>query len=118
MGAAGSAALAQRKRPDGGAFLRPLSSAARYGSVVFAAGYERMSGQPRGKSEHLQILLSPEEVAALDQFRLQNQLPSRLSAMHALLKRGLGLDQPKRNAFLRAKDFAITRPMTKLRRRP
>ena len=85
---------------------------------MFAAGYERMSGQPRGKSEHLQILLSPEEVAALDQFRLQNQLPSRLSAMHALLKRGLGLDQPKRNAFLRAKDFAITRPMTKLRRRP
>lgn len=99
------------------ALLRLLAAAAKQGSVVLQQ-VVRMSGQPRGKSEHLQILLSPEEVAALDQFRLQNQLPSRLSAVHALLKRGLGLDQPKRNVGLRAKDFAVTRPMTKVRRRP
>ena len=77
-----------------------------------------MSGQPKGRSEHLQILLSPEEAAALDEFRLRNQLPTRMSAMHELLKRGLGLDRPKRNGALRAKDFAITRPMTKVGRRP
>jgi hypothetical protein len=77
-----------------------------------------MSGQPPGRSEHLQILLSAEEVAALEEFRLKNLLPTRLSAVHALLKRGLGLDQRKRNGVLRAKDFAITRPITKVRRRP
>jgi hypothetical protein len=76
-----------------------------------------MSEQVRGKSEHLQILLSPEEAAALEAFRLRNQLPTRLSAMHEVLKRGLGLAPPKRNA-MRAKDFAITRPMTKVRRHP
>jgi hypothetical protein len=76
-----------------------------------------MSGPARGRSEHLQILLSPEEAAALEEFRLNNHLPTRLSAMHELLKRGLGLDHPRRNP-MRAKDFAVTRPMTKVRRRP
>jgi len=76
-----------------------------------------MSGQARARSEHLQILLSAEEVAALERYRLRHQLPSRLTAIHALLKRELELDKPQRNA-MRAKDFAITRPMTKVRRRP
>jgi hypothetical protein len=98
--------------------LRLVSLAATNCALVTAAGYITMPGQPRGRSEHLQILLSPEEAAALDSFRFRNQLPTRLSAVHELLKRGLGLDQPKRNGVLRAKDFAITRPVTKAWRRP
>jgi hypothetical protein len=77
-----------------------------------------MAGQSNGRSEQLQILLSSEEAAALDEFRLRNQLPTRLSAMHELMKRGLGLDRPKRNLALRVKDFAVTRPITKAWRRP
>jgi hypothetical protein len=102
--------------PQSGAILRPRSAAARHRALI-ATGYVSMSEQVRGKSEHLQILLSPEEAAALEAFRLRNQLPTRLSAMHEVLKRGLGLAPPKRNA-MRAKDFAITRPMTKVRKRP
>src|SRR5262245_35487279 len=104
------------KMPQSGAILRPRLAAARH-RALFATRYVNMSKQVTGKSEHLQILRAPEEAAALEAFRLRNQRPTRLSAMHEVLKRGLGLAPPKRNA-MRAKDFAITRPMTKVRPRP
>jgi hypothetical protein len=77
-----------------------------------------MAGQTSGRSEHLQILLSPEEFAALDEFKHKNQLPTRLSAMHELLRRTLGLGQAKRVAVLRNKTFAMTKPATKPWQRP
>jgi len=44
------------------------------------------------KIERLQIMLSEEELAALDHWRLARRLPSRPAAVHALLSRGLAAE--------------------------
>jgi hypothetical protein len=43
--------------------------------------------QTRG--ERLQIMLTPDELGALDDFRFKHRMPSRAAAVRELLKRGL-----------------------------
>ena len=47
----------------------------------------------------LQIMLSPEEMRALEDWRFSRRMPSRASAIRELLKRGLAAD-----GFLLARD--------------
>ena len=49
-----------------------------------------MSGEPRG--ERLQIMLTSEELAALDQWRFSRHMPSRAAAIRELLRRGLAAE--------------------------
>lgn len=44
---------------------------------------------PNSRDERLQIMLAPEELAALDDFRFKRRMPSRAAAVRELLKRGL-----------------------------
>ena len=44
------------------------------------------------RPERLQIMLSPEEISALDDWRFAHRLPSRAAAVRELLRRGLGVD--------------------------
>jgi hypothetical protein len=44
------------------------------------------------RGERLQIMLSPEEVTVLDDFRFKKRMPSRASAVRELLKRGLAAE--------------------------
>lgn len=56
-------------------------------------------GDPRG--ERLQIMLTGEELSALDDWRFAKRMPSRASAVRELLKRGLaaeGFDKALRGA--------------------
>jgi hypothetical protein len=46
----------------------------------------------RLRGERLQIMLSPEEVTVLDDFRFKKRMPSRASAVRELLKRGLAAE--------------------------
>jgi hypothetical protein len=46
----------------------------------------------RLRAERLQIMLSPEEVTILDDFRFKKRMPSRASAVRELLKRGLAAE--------------------------
>ena len=46
--------------------------------------------QTRG--ERLQIMLSPEELNVLDDFRFKVRMPSRAAAVRELLKRGLAAE--------------------------
>jgi hypothetical protein len=48
--------------------------------------------QNRERGERLQIMLSLREVAALDDFRFRNRMPSRAAAIREILRRGLGVD--------------------------
>jgi hypothetical protein len=41
------------------------------------------------RAERLQIMLSEQEVAALDDWRFRRRMPSRASAIREILKRGL-----------------------------
>ena len=60
------------------------------------------------RGERMQIMLTPAEVAALDDWRFLKRMPSRASAIRELLKRGLaaeGFDTA--NAGAQSKDFGV-----------
>ena len=46
----------------------------------------------RFRGERLQIMLSPEELVLLDNFRFTARMPSRASAVRELLRRGLSAE--------------------------
>ena len=49
-----------------------------------------MSAEPRG--ERLQIMLTIDELTALDQWRFSRHMPSRAAAIRELLRRGLSAE--------------------------
>ena len=49
-----------------------------------------MSAEPRG--ERLQIMLTIDELTALDQWRFSRHMPSRSAAIRELLRRGLAAE--------------------------
>jgi metal-responsive CopG/Arc/MetJ family transcriptional regulator len=60
----------------------------------------------RQRGERLQIMLSPEELEALDDFRFKHRMPSRASAIRELLRRGLA-DNAKMAQGKRSGDFGV-----------
>ncbi|HEY7662422.1 MAG TPA: hypothetical protein VH934_04775 [Xanthobacteraceae bacterium] len=46
----------------------------------------------RMRGERLQIMLSPDELTVVDDFRFKQRMPSRASAVRELLKRGLAAE--------------------------
>jgi hypothetical protein len=42
------------------------------------------------RAERLQVMLSPEELGAVDDFRFKHRMPTRAAAVRELLKFGLG----------------------------
>ena len=44
------------------------------------------------RGERLQIMLSPDELTVLDDFRFKQRMPSRAAAVRELLKRGLAVE--------------------------
>lgn len=61
-----------------------------------------------GRGERLQIMLTENELAAIDDWRFDRRMPSRASAIRELLKRGLiaeGFDLANKNT--KSKDFGI-----------
>jgi hypothetical protein len=46
----------------------------------------------RQRPERLQIMLSPEELVVVDDFRFKKRMPSRAAAVRELLKRGLAAE--------------------------
>lgn len=74
----------------------------------------RAVAQDTSRGERLQIMLTPDELAALDDFRFKHRMPSRASAVRELLKRGLASE-----GFLNARagskstDFGVTERASK-----
>lgn len=65
-----------------------------------------MSDDPRG--ERLQIMLTAQELEALDSWRFKRRMPSRAAAVRELLKRGLaaeGFDSVEQGS--RSRDFGV-----------
>jgi hypothetical protein len=66
----------------------------------------------RERAERLQIMLSPDEVVALDDFRFKKRMPSRAAAVRELLKRGLAAEGFSQAAFgAKSSDFGVTGKM-------
>jgi len=66
-----------------------------------------MSDDARG--ERLQVMLTPEELTALDDFRFKQRMPSRAAAVRELLKRGLAADGFTTAAYrAKSSDYGVT----------
>ena len=59
------------------------------------------------RGERLQIMLAEDELAALDDWRFANRMPSRASAVRELLKRGLAAEGVVVANGVRSKDFGV-----------
>lgn len=61
-----------------------------------------------GRGERLQIMLTEDELVAIDDWRFDRRMPSRASAIRELIKRGLiaeGFDLADKHT--KSKDFGI-----------
>ncbi len=64
--------------------------------------------QNRERGERLQIMLAGEELAALDDFRFKNRMPSRAAAIREILRRGLGVaGQQGAGAGSKSSDYGV-----------
>lgn len=64
-----------------------------------------MSDTARG--ERLQIMLTPDELEALDTWRFARRMPSRAAAVRELLKRGLADVSASPEGRSRSKDYGV-----------
>ena len=81
-------------------------------------GFEAMATDLT-RGERLQIMLTEEEMKALDDWRFQKRMPSRASAVRELLKRGLsaeGFDLA--GAGMKSEDFGVTNGSARDKRAP
>ncbi len=60
------------------------------------------------RGERLQIMLTDEELAALDDWRFAKRMPSRAAAVRELLKRGLAADGfDSADVGAKSKDYGV-----------
>jgi hypothetical protein len=60
------------------------------------------------REERLQIMLSPEELKAVDNFRFTHRMPSRAAAVRELLRHGLGtVGAVIENAGVKSRDYGV-----------
>jgi hypothetical protein len=60
------------------------------------------------RDERLQIMLSPDELRAIDDFRYRHRIPTRAASVRELMKRGLeGAKTGASHEGSRSKDFGV-----------
>jgi len=64
-----------------------------------------MNNELRG--ERLQVMLSPEELMAVDDFRFKHRMPTRAAAVRELFKLGLSNVGSDAGAGIKSSDFGV-----------
>jgi len=59
------------------------------------------------RGERLQVMLSPEELAAIDDFRFKHRMPTRAAAVRELLKFGLAAIGIDGGAGVKSSDYGV-----------
>jgi hypothetical protein len=59
------------------------------------------------RDERLQVMLSPDELARLDDFRFQHRMPTRAAAVRELLKLGLTVNATDGTAGMKSSNFGV-----------
>ncbi|MCK1387055.1 hypothetical protein [Bradyrhizobium sp. 21] len=59
------------------------------------------------RAERLQVMLSPEELAAVDDFRFKHRMPTRAAAVRELLKLGLAAATVDAGANVKSSRFGV-----------
>jgi hypothetical protein len=74
-------------------------------------------GRGLAREERLQIMLSPDELKAVDTFRFKHRMPSRAAAVHELLRYGLaGVGEAIENMGIRSGEYGVLKAPKRLRR--
>jgi hypothetical protein len=61
------------------------------------------------RGERLQIMLSPEELSVVDDFRFRHRMPTRAAAVRELLKLGLAAGTTDAGARMKSSDYGVFR---------
>ncbi|HUI15719.1 MAG TPA: hypothetical protein VL048_19855 [Xanthobacteraceae bacterium] len=65
-------------------------------------------GTGLAREERLQIMLSPEELRVVDNFRFEHRMPSRAAAVRELLRHGItAAGEVLENAGVRSGDYGV-----------
>ena len=59
------------------------------------------------RGERLQVMLSPEELAAVDDFRFKHRMPTRAAAVRELLKLGLTVRAPDGSTGIKSSNYGV-----------
>ncbi len=59
------------------------------------------------RDERLQVMLSPEELAAVDDFRFKHRMPTRAAAVRELLKMGLAAVGVDGGAGVKSSNYGV-----------
>ena len=59
------------------------------------------------RGERLQVMLSPEELATVDDFRFRHRMPTRAAAVRELLKLGLTVITKDGGAGMKSSNFGV-----------
>jgi hypothetical protein len=59
------------------------------------------------RGERLQVMLSPEELAAVDDFRFKHRMPTRAAAVRELLRFGLAAIGIDGRAGVKSSDYGV-----------
>ncbi len=59
------------------------------------------------RAERLQVMLSPEELAAVDDFRFKHRMPTRAAAVRELLKFGLAAIGVNGTAGVKSSNYGV-----------
>jgi hypothetical protein len=59
------------------------------------------------RDERLQVMLSPEELAAVDDFRFKHRMPTRAAAVRELLRLGLASTGVNGGAGVKSSDYGV-----------
>lgn len=59
------------------------------------------------RGERLQVMLSPDELAAVDDFRFKHRMPTRAAAVRELLKLGLTVTPSDGVAGMKSSNFGV-----------
>jgi hypothetical protein len=69
------------------------------------------------REERLQIMLSPDELEAVDNFRFAHRMPSRAAAVRELFRYGLAAaGAAVENAGIKSSDYGVLKPPKDLRK--
>lgn len=61
------------------------------------------------RDERLQVMLSPEELTALDDFRFKHRMPTRAAAVRELLKLGLTVHGTSNGGGMKSSNYGVFR---------
>jgi hypothetical protein len=59
------------------------------------------------RGERLQIMLSPEELSVIDDFRFQHRMPTRAAAVRELLKLGLAANVTSAGNGMKSSNYGV-----------